>query len=135
MRAEGGKPMRTKIATLIVFSCLSLFGVGCGDHGSSYYVVSTQPGTYEAFTLTLQNNTNMTLLPGPITADPYVPAINAPDIAPGGVETISIGFLPSSITVGATGVGAFSTFVYPATTLSLGVDYSDTAAGVTFVYH
>ncbi len=127
--------MRTRLAALVVFSCLAVFGAGCGHHGSSYYVTSSSTGTTAPFTLTLQNNTNMTLLPGPVTAEPFVPNLDAPTIPPGGEAQVSISFLPSSITVGAQGEGAFANYVYPTTTLYRGIDYSGNATGVTFVYH
>jgi hypothetical protein len=127
---------RANLAAVVVFSCLTVFGAGCGhDHHESYYVTSSSTSTSAPFTLTLQNNTNQTLLPGPITAEPFVPNLYAPSIPPGGQVQVSISFLPSSITVGAEGVGAFANYVYPTTTLYRGVDYLDDATGVTFVYH
>ena len=126
---------RSWIALLAVTASLGIFGVGCGHTHGDATVVVTQSGTYEPFTLTLQNNTNQTLLPGPIVAEPYDPNIPAVQIPPGGTATYSIGFLPSSITVGATGVGAFSSYTYPTTTLYLGIDYFSDASGATFIYH
>ena len=127
---------RSRIAVLAFVALFSVLGVGCGHyHNSDYYVTTTAVGTYEPFTLTLQNNTNQTLLPGPIDAQPYDPNVPAVQIPPGGSATYSIGFLPSSITVGAQGVGNFATYVYPTQTLYLGIDYSTDATGVTFVYH
>ena len=88
-------------ATLLLIASAAAF-TGCGHHHyDSYTVVTVQPGTYEPFTLTLENQTNETLVPGPLDAQPY--GINAPpvQIPPGGTATISIGYLPSSVTVGA----------------------------------
>lgn len=124
---------------VLAFVALSALVTGCGhSHGSDYggtTVVHVSAGTYEPFTLTVQNDTNMTLLPGPIVAAPYDSNVPTIALAPGESATYSIGYLPSSITVGATGVGTFSSYTYPEQTLDLGVDYGTDSSGVTFVYH
>ncbi len=126
---------RTKLALLALLIAFTLVGTGCGRRRAGVAVTTTTVGgTYGTFNLTLQNNRNQTLLPGPIVAEPYDPNIPAVQIPPGGSATYSIGFLPTSITVGATGVGSFSTYVYPTETLFLGVDYFGDATGVTFIY-
>jgi len=125
-----------KLIAFALFALLAVGGAGCGHyHHSDYYVTTTSAGTYETFNLTLVNNSNQTLLPGPIVAEPYDPNVPTVDIPPGGSAVYSIGFLPSSITVGATGVGSNSNFTYPTQTLTLGVDYFTDANGVTFTYH
>jgi hypothetical protein len=129
------KNSRIAALALALVGVLSFFGAGCGHYHHSDYYVTTTAGTYETFSLTLVNNTNQTLLPGPILAAPYDPNVPAVAIPPGGSAVYSIGFLPSSITVGATGVGTFANYVYPTTTLELGVDYFSDATGATFVYH
>lgn len=126
---------RTWLVALALFAALSIFGSGCGHNHDSGYYVSTGPGTYEPFTITLVNHTNMTLLPGPLMAQPYDTSIPASAIDPGGSATYAIGYLPSSITVGAAGEGAYSSYVYPTTTLYLGIDYFSDATGATFYYH
>jgi hypothetical protein len=127
---------RCRLALVACLAFASLLGAGCGHSHESdtTTVVTVSSGTYEPFTLTVENDTTMTLLPGPIVADPYDPDIPTVALAPGESATYSIGFLPSSITVGATGVGAFSSYVYPTRTLDLGFDYSAYASGATFIY-
>lgn len=124
---------RPRIALLAFVVLFSFIGAGCG-HQRRASVTVTTAGSYQPFTLTLQNNTNQTLLPGPIVAEPYDPDIPSVQIPPGGTATYSIGFLPSRITVGATGVGQFSSYTYPTDTLDLGFDYFSDAIGVTFIY-
>jgi hypothetical protein len=126
---------RSWIAVLAVAALVSLTGVGCGHYHHDGHYVTVESGTYEPFTLTLVNHTNQDLLPGPITAEPYEPNVPAVVIHPGDSATYSIGFLPSQVTVGAVGVGLFSSYTYPDTTIYLGIDYYSDSAGATFIYH
>lgn len=110
--------------------------VGCGHSSSGTVFVAgtgSVAGRSQPFDLLLVNQTNQSLVTGPIDAPPF--SLNPPTLvlAPGASAVIQIGYLPSSLTVGATAVGA-STFVYTPQTLFLGVDYFPESTGATFIY-
>ncbi len=123
--------MRTRLRFSLV-AVVFLAIVGCHGGGGSDTTVVVQPGTTEPFALTLVNNTSQILTPGPVVANPNTVAFTPlPSINPGSTLVVQIGFLPSSITIGAN--PAFGN-PYPTKTIVLGTDYFQDATGATFIY-
>ena len=119
--------------------CVALLGgaTGCGRrHGTTGVYVSVQPGDYTRFDLTLVNNTNRTLYPT-IEAPPYdyhVPT--SLSIPSGGVATVSLGYMPSRVTVSAYEYSLLGLIVYqyPTTSIYYGSDYYSDSTGATYYY-